>query len=401
MRHMALSNIFSLALLALYVAALAVADHEGEAAEPFFCSNIIYNMMDCIPYLSNGSPSTDPDPTCCSGANTVLDFNGECVCVAIQKSSILGIQLNITRVWSLPSICGMKDYSLKNCDFWDLYGSSSSSLPAPDLHGPASSPSPASDLHGSSPSPSPGNAASDPHGSSPGNAASYLHGSSPSPSPGNSASDLHGSSPSPSPVPYLHGSSASPSPDNSLSFSPSYGSFWLMNSNAFESPQPSEEPPSASAREAPGPAPMMDPPYNKVATCDDVNYNMWECVPYLNNHSQSIEPNRDCCLAYITVVDFDPKCICTFTESSKRLGVGFNMSKLEQLPSYCGFHAYPLEKCNSKYDHSHTKNYDHSHVKKPDSTSHSGCRSLASSSFAAAVVARSIAFVSVLFMSSH
>lgn len=79
------------------------------------CSDIIYNMMDCVPYLSSGSSLVEPKSACCSGAKSVLDVNGECICVAIEKSSALGIQLNMTRVQGLPLVCGIGEYPLENC----------------------------------------------------------------------------------------------------------------------------------------------------------------------------------------------------------------------------------------------------------------------------------------------
>ncbi|KAK4756255.1 hypothetical protein SAY87_006382 [Trapa incisa] len=116
-----------------------------------------------------------------------------------------------------------------------------------------------------------------------------------------------------------------------------------------ELPEPYEEPTAHSPVEAPEPAPRMDPPHGTMATCDNVNYNIWECVPYLTKHSQPGEMNPDCCSAYKTIVDFDPRCICTFIESSNQLRVGFNMTNFEQLPAYCGLHGNPLE--TSQYIH--------------------------------------------------
>lgn len=121
-----------------------------------------------------------------------------------------------------------------------------------------------------------------------------------------------------------------------------------MKSNAVEPPNSPGEPPAKSSAEAPEPALMMDPPYDQAATCVDVAYNIWDCIPYVVDYTLPGEPNPECCPAYKAIVDFDPKCICTSIESSKRLGVGFNLTKFEQLPSYCGVQGYPLDKCDCK-----------------------------------------------------
>lgn len=79
------------------------------------CEDVIYNMMDCVTYISAGASSDRPTETCCSGVKSVLDFDGACICVAIKSSSRLGIQLNMTRVQQLPSLCKLKPYPLEKC----------------------------------------------------------------------------------------------------------------------------------------------------------------------------------------------------------------------------------------------------------------------------------------------
>ena len=65
------------------------------------CSTIIYDMAECISFLSNGSTEEKATPPCCSGFKSVLKTNAECICEALKSS----IDVNLTRAATLPSAC--------------------------------------------------------------------------------------------------------------------------------------------------------------------------------------------------------------------------------------------------------------------------------------------------------
>ncbi|EFH67469.1 hypothetical protein ARALYDRAFT_891252 [Arabidopsis lyrata subsp. lyrata] len=44
------------------------------------CSSIIYNMMDCLSFLTVESTDPSPTKTCCVGIKTVLEYNPKCLC---------------------------------------------------------------------------------------------------------------------------------------------------------------------------------------------------------------------------------------------------------------------------------------------------------------------------------
>ena len=50
------------------------------------CSDLIFgnNILDCVPFMSDGSEKTKPEVSCCSGFETVLNTNAECICFAIN-----------------------------------------------------------------------------------------------------------------------------------------------------------------------------------------------------------------------------------------------------------------------------------------------------------------------------
>lgn len=79
------------------------------------CSVVIYDMADCVPYLSDDSKQTKPDHSCCSGFETVIETNADCICEALKKSGQMGIQLNLTRAMALPSACGVSPSPLNSC----------------------------------------------------------------------------------------------------------------------------------------------------------------------------------------------------------------------------------------------------------------------------------------------
>lgn len=74
------------------------------------CDNLIYKMMDCILYLSNGGKETRPESSCCLGFEKIMKTDAKCICVALKSSADLGVSVNMTRAMGLPSACGLSDH---------------------------------------------------------------------------------------------------------------------------------------------------------------------------------------------------------------------------------------------------------------------------------------------------
>ncbi|KAF2291482.1 hypothetical protein GH714_024630 [Hevea brasiliensis] len=70
------------------------------------CTSVLYDMVDCIPYLSVGT-NEQLDPSCCDGFKTVVAINIKCICEGLKNSAQLGIVLNMTRATLLPSAWGL------------------------------------------------------------------------------------------------------------------------------------------------------------------------------------------------------------------------------------------------------------------------------------------------------
>lgn len=88
------------------------APHSGPSGSD--CGAMVYQMMDCVPYLSNGGKETKPESMCCSGFKKIVQKNKSCICAALKSTADLGISLNITRAKNLASDCGVSD-NLPKC----------------------------------------------------------------------------------------------------------------------------------------------------------------------------------------------------------------------------------------------------------------------------------------------
>ncbi|KAH0989278.1 hypothetical protein GBA52_000761 [Prunus armeniaca] len=71
------------------------------------CSDIIFGMADCVPFMTDGSKDTRPDGSCCPGLEMVLKASDDCICEAIESCTDLGIPLNMTKAMTLPAACGI------------------------------------------------------------------------------------------------------------------------------------------------------------------------------------------------------------------------------------------------------------------------------------------------------
>ncbi|BBH03268.1 Bifunctional inhibitor/lipid-transfer protein/seed storage 2S albumin superfamily protein [Prunus dulcis] len=71
------------------------------------CSDIIFGMADCVPFMTDGSKDMRPDGSCCPGLEMVLKASDDCICEAIESCTDLGIPLNMTKTMTLPAACGI------------------------------------------------------------------------------------------------------------------------------------------------------------------------------------------------------------------------------------------------------------------------------------------------------
>ncbi|WCJ42001.1 Bifunctional inhibitor/lipid-transfer protein/seed storage 2S albumin superfamily protein [Euphorbia peplus] len=117
------------------------------------CSSLVLNMADCLSFVSNGSTSTKPEGTCCSGLKTVLKTDAECLCETFKSSAQLGIVLNVTKAVSLPAACKLHAPSVANCGLSLTPAGSPGSSPSAS---PVAAPSGTTGSNIQAPAPTPG-----------------------------------------------------------------------------------------------------------------------------------------------------------------------------------------------------------------------------------------------------
>ncbi|XP_042435608.1 non-specific lipid transfer protein GPI-anchored 23-like [Zingiber officinale] len=111
------------------------------------CSNVLTDLLDCLPYVSNGSNTSSPSAGCCIGVTDVVIGSPACICDALKQARELGVELNTSRVLALPAACDVKEPEIR-CG--GEIPPASSPLPSR-----APSPAPQSSEAPSSPPPSP------------------------------------------------------------------------------------------------------------------------------------------------------------------------------------------------------------------------------------------------------
>lgn len=79
------------------------------------CATVIFDLIECVSFLVEGSNESKPDASCCIAYESVLSVSDECICVAINQSAGMGIALNLTKLVTLPTACGMPAFPIAKC----------------------------------------------------------------------------------------------------------------------------------------------------------------------------------------------------------------------------------------------------------------------------------------------
>ncbi|KAG6535025.1 hypothetical protein ZIOFF_008942 [Zingiber officinale] len=77
------------------------------------CSNVLTDLLDCLPYVSNGSNTSSPSAGCCIGVTDVVIGSPACICDALKQARELGVELNTSRVLALPAACDVKEPEIR------------------------------------------------------------------------------------------------------------------------------------------------------------------------------------------------------------------------------------------------------------------------------------------------
>ncbi|KAG2255676.1 hypothetical protein Bca52824_074970 [Brassica carinata] len=71
------------------------------------CATVIFSMFDCLSFLTVGSKDRSPTKSCCDGVKTVLEYNPNCLCIALESSRDMGFELINRKALAMPSICNI------------------------------------------------------------------------------------------------------------------------------------------------------------------------------------------------------------------------------------------------------------------------------------------------------
>ncbi|WZZ08483.1 hypothetical protein YC2023_094404 [Brassica napus] len=71
------------------------------------CATVIFSMFDCLSFLTVGSTDRSPTKSCCDGVKTVLEYNPNCLCIALESSRDMGFELINRKALAMPSICNI------------------------------------------------------------------------------------------------------------------------------------------------------------------------------------------------------------------------------------------------------------------------------------------------------
>ncbi|XP_020869501.1 non-specific lipid-transfer protein-like protein At5g64080 isoform X1 [Arabidopsis lyrata subsp. lyrata] len=88
---------------------------------------------------------------------------------------------------------------------------------------------------------------------------------------------------------------------------------------------------------SPSHPPVMSPtpePSNSI-DCSSVIYSMVDCLSFLTVGSTDPSPTKTCCVGIKTVLEYNPKCLCSALESSRAMGFVLDDTKALAMPKIC------------------------------------------------------------------
>ncbi|KAK9755779.1 hypothetical protein RND81_01G050000 [Saponaria officinalis] len=101
-----------------------------------------------------------------------------------------------------------------------------------------------------------------------------------------------------------------------------------------------------SVKQVKGQSPMMSP--TGAPDCMTMIYNMSDCLTYVEKGSKVLKPDKACCPELAGMLDSNPICLCQLlgnSNTTKSLGIQFDVSKALKLPSICGLQTPPISLC--------------------------------------------------------
>ncbi|PIN22561.1 hypothetical protein CDL12_04714 [Handroanthus impetiginosus] len=133
-------------LLLLHSLTLTASASASSAADPprsAACSDELVTFSTCLPYVavSPNNLTDSPPPQCCDDVSAAFGNDSAiCLCYFVVRPEILGFPLNSTKLFSLTSVCPVKDQnSMANFSLETLCSGSAALPPLHSIRGPRNS----------------------------------------------------------------------------------------------------------------------------------------------------------------------------------------------------------------------------------------------------------------------
>ena len=112
---MTMGMISTLGLFLTCIVAIASAGSPSPGSNAGDCSEVVFQMLPCVDYLTIGSTKANASLVCCEVLKNALEPRPDCMCDVLKQSDKMGIHLNNSRAIALPAACGIST-SLPDCD---------------------------------------------------------------------------------------------------------------------------------------------------------------------------------------------------------------------------------------------------------------------------------------------
>lgn len=98
------------------------ADAQSPMAAPAYapaptldCMTALYNMSDCLSYVTSGSNLTKPDTPCCGELAGLVESYPVCLCQLLGNPGATGLDIDLKKALRLPNVCGVSTPSVSLC----------------------------------------------------------------------------------------------------------------------------------------------------------------------------------------------------------------------------------------------------------------------------------------------
>ncbi|KAK4760550.1 hypothetical protein SAY87_005443 [Trapa incisa] len=81
------------------------------------CLTILFNMSDCLNFVSPESNLTKPDEPCCPELAGLIESSPYCLCKLLGDPESIGIDVDFNRALKLPSVCAIQTPPVSLCSF--------------------------------------------------------------------------------------------------------------------------------------------------------------------------------------------------------------------------------------------------------------------------------------------